>query len=402
MQITNHLSKELSKGKAWVLCSGTLEEYISSLSVEFFKYDIQRKIVENHFLDTLSKTIEEEMPMPAITLTSSVGYEKNSNTLELGTCEILDGLQRTFRLWAIWYMHRLSTQHNTTDTAEIYDLLSKDNAGKDILFTNVINKKAIRELYRNNGERINNIIEKYKIYTIVLNVWYGLTDEEIVKQMLILNAGQKSVTAIHQYELIYLRYFNQKEIELPAHVALLRQKEERYKDLSQNSRKVGMYALSTVMVAFQSYHLRKPLRVKRVNQLNFNDNSIPSEFSEGLVASALSNFIKVLYSLDSKISSLSDYARVWIAKDTTLSGIFAALGLSADPDSKYDDYTEVQDFVETLHTEDLDLPGFKDAYESLSSVSVNVGQAVRKAVFNGFSTYIAGHKIDWKRAFKSE
>src|SRR5689334_14198067 len=88
----------------WFLCKGSLSDYLENLKPSFYEYIIQRKIVKNKYLNTLVNTILAGEPVPIITLTTSnklIGISKgNIANLEMEDVEILDGLQRTFRLWA--------------------------------------------------------------------------------------------------------------------------------------------------------------------------------------------------------------------------------------------------------------------------------------------------------------
>ena len=99
MKITILREKKLQNGKKWYLAVCNLLEYIDSLKDEFFNYDIQRRIVKNSYLDKLWTTIYSGDPLPSITLTANVKGGVDNSSVE--DFEILDGLQRSFRLWAI-------------------------------------------------------------------------------------------------------------------------------------------------------------------------------------------------------------------------------------------------------------------------------------------------------------
>ena len=72
--------------------------------------EVQRKIVKNKYLDDLLTTIDLEEPLPNITLAYKDGI-KLTNTgsivLDDSKLDILDGLQRTYRLWAFWKIYTL-------------------------------------------------------------------------------------------------------------------------------------------------------------------------------------------------------------------------------------------------------------------------------------------------------
>ena len=94
-------SKQVGDGKKWFLCRGNLLEYLSELKKDFSSFTIQRRIVKNRFLDGLNNTIMSREPIPSFTLTYSKEMEIDAEqvNLDLDYVEILDGLQRTFRLW---------------------------------------------------------------------------------------------------------------------------------------------------------------------------------------------------------------------------------------------------------------------------------------------------------------
>jgi hypothetical protein len=402
MKVQTYSVKQLQDNRRWVLCSGKLSQYLSELNTEFFNFDIQRKIVDNHFLNSLYTSVENGMPFPAITLTSIVDFKEGTDDIDLNSCQIIDGLQRTFRLWSLWYTYELSLQHNVSSNTDVWSILSEDCIGKYIIETKVLNRTSLKELFT--GEKIEDskiyhIIKSFDSYDVIFNVWYNLSDEDVVKLMLILNAGQKSVSSIHQYELIYLRYFEHNKLNLPPKVKILRQREQSYAIIRTAEREIGTFALSSVMVAFQSYYKGKPLRVKQVNKIDFNDDVISSYFTNGMGSDALSNFIKCLYSLDSKIACINSYSKTWIAKDTTLSGIFAAIGQLTDANIDYDDFTFAEKYIESIQVEDLALDNFRSAYDSLSSVRVNVGSVVRNAIYKAFLTYVPGKQISWSNLF---
>lgn len=69
-------------------------------------------------------------------------------------------------------------------------------------------------------------IEAYRSFDIIINIWVNLSQEEIIRKMLTLNAGQKGVTSTHQFELLFLHFFE--SLELPKDVQLLREKDPDY------------------------------------------------------------------------------------------------------------------------------------------------------------------------------
>lgn len=397
--------KDIPNGKKYLLGNCNLYEFLTELPMDFFKFDIQRRIVENKFLDKLWDSVHNNIPIPAITLTS-IGPTPNTETqsLDINNCEILDGLQRTFRLWSLYHIHKKYQSHKDKNYREFYDILKNDDeGGKYIVNYKIINRTGLKILIENSdGEaRIDKILESFKRYELTLNIWFGLNDDEIVKQMLILNAGHKRVSKIHQFELIYLHYFENNNLNLPQGVKIMREKDDDYKLLtSPDTRQCGMYSLSSIMIAFLSYYSGRPQRVKPVNDINldYENIEIAPFFSEMLVGVALTSFIDLLYKLDIKFSEDRNLS-YWYSKDTTLSGIFAAFGSCVDSNMPYDDFTQLEQLINAIKAEDFKLEEYKRAYDNLASTTINVGTKVRNAIFYAVRDYISGKRIDWELAF---
>lgn len=263
MNITILREKDLQTGKKWYLAVCNLLEYIESLKDEFFNYDIQRRIVKNLYLDKLWTTISSGDPLPSITLTANVkGDIGNSSVDEF---EILDGLQRSFRLWAIKYLDDLLKRMNTQDVSVLIEEMRKDENGKRLLDSKVINRSILRKLLTDDKINIENLMNCYAQQDIVLNIWSGLNDEEIINKMLTLNAGQRSVSSTHQFELMFLHYF--KKLEVPKGVQIIRERDDEYFSVKKKERKCGQFIMSSIIIAIQSLIERKPVRIQTVNDL---------------------------------------------------------------------------------------------------------------------------------------
>lgn len=98
------LDKKQVEKKQWFLCKGNMLEYISTLKRDFSEFQIQRRIVRNGYLDGILKTVTDGEPMPTITLTCPQAIAIKNDSIEISpeNIEILDGLQRSFRLWVFW------------------------------------------------------------------------------------------------------------------------------------------------------------------------------------------------------------------------------------------------------------------------------------------------------------
>ena len=396
MNITILKEKKLQTGKKWYLAVCNLLEYIESLKDEFFNYDIQRRIVKNLYLDKLWTTISSGDPLPSITLTANVkGDIGNSSVDEF---EILDGLQRSFRLWAIKYLDDLLKRMNTQDVSVLIEEMRKDENGKRLLDSKVINRSILRKLLTDDKINIENLMNCYAQQDIVLNIWSGLNDDQIINKMLTLNAGQRSVSSTHQFELMFLHYF--KKLEVPKGVQIIRERDDEYFSVKKKERKCGQFIMSSIIIAIQSLIERKPVRIQTVNDLRTNDSVVEESSASFFTKDNLEAFINLLLELDKKFDN--DKIGSWIMKDTTLSGLFAAIGAVYNQEWTYN-VTLMLDFIHNkitvLNDDNINYNEFQGAYNNLSSVTVNIGNAVRKAVYIYFKNLFLNKPMSWQEAF---
>ena len=126
---------EAENGVKCFVCKAILENYISSLKPDFFEFDIQRGIVRNTYLNSLRDTILRKEVFPPISLTVSGEPSVEGSTLNVddNNTEILDGLQRTFRLWTYKQINDRVIEHKITDYHELVNVLKSDDLGKRII-----------------------------------------------------------------------------------------------------------------------------------------------------------------------------------------------------------------------------------------------------------------------------
>lgn len=388
--------KSLYSGEVeWRLALCNLYDYLSELRDDFFDFDVQRRIVSNSYLDKIGDSIINGEPLPAFTLTSkSIDVEKSE--LNLIETEILDGLQRTYRLWAVLFLYRM-VRNNPGCFDELYEAIRNSLEGKKLIDIKLISRSKIRELIENDFQKLNELIDAYKNTEIVINIWTGLSDEQIIKKMLTLNAGQRSVSSTHQFELLFLHYF--KKLELSKDVRIIREKDYDYGRVKRGNRKLGEYLMSSIVIALQSYIEQQPLRISQVNRLRIEDSIIPETSSYFFKRQNLYKFIELISGIDIRTSN-DPNLNSWIMKDTTLSGLFAALGKVCDSSDDFG-IGLMQRCLSKITGQNIDIHEFDKSYQRLSSVSTNVGNAVRKAVFHYFLALFKDSKISWTAAFTS-
>ena len=208
------------------VCKANLKDYIASLKPDFYEFEVQRGIVRNSYLDTLRQTISNKEPIPPISLTVSGEPVIDNQILKVKdeNSDILDGLQRTFRLWVYNYINNIVKSKNILTFSELVSELKSDDIGTRIIDFYFINAKFLKDFLPIGicAANIQSFIDGWENYNLIFYIWYGLDDKQVVRKMLELNAGQKPVTSTHQYELLYLHFFNNEKIQIPEGMQLIR------------------------------------------------------------------------------------------------------------------------------------------------------------------------------------
>ena len=87
-------------------------------------------------------------------------------------------------------------------------------------------------------------------------------------------------------------------------------------------------------------------------------------------------------------------------KDTTLSGIFAAVGkyLETKDNTAERKLQNINDCLNCIDLNNIQYEKFKVAYNNLSSTSINIGNVLRKGIFNYFLDLFEGKQTDWEKS----
>lgn len=385
----------LDAKQGWFLGKVSLLDYIESLTEENFNYDIQRGIVPNAFLDTILEAINDKKPLPPISIVTK-NIIMNSGSSCINGFNILDGLQRTFRLWIYYRLASLALQKNSDD----YRSITQEFRKTCDCYTMAVSPRQVRKLFNHESEvNIWNLKDKYAKYDLYLYIWTNLSTEQEIKQMIILNAGQKQMNLNHQFELMYMRLFSENTFDHDD-IKILRSKDGKIKN-----RKIGEYALSSVIIGIQSFINAKPMRLSRellYQDTDFStDINVPSAESF-FTRSFVQNFLDLLYELDKKISTNQENSD-WFAKDTTLSGMMAGIGetikiLHLGTNNILEGMRECISMINDIN--DFTIDKYDQSYDGLSSVKINIGLIVRKAVMNYTSDLLVNRHKSWDDAFK--
>ena len=397
--------------RQWMLCRGNLADYLGSLKKDFYNFSIQRKIVKNQYLDTLVTTIKQGDPIPLITLTYNEKDLKpvvgNDVNIDMNNVEILDGLQRTFRLWAhdvlIKEFENRNIQEPTSFAKEI-------KSNYPIFFdTGILSLTKVKNFYADNEfEQIKNAFRYFDVYFII---WVNLPPKKVIHKMLVLNAGQRSVSKTHQFELLFLYLWEDLQKEQLG-INLYREKDEVANKVKSGERNAGDYMFTSVIVGLRSYLEKKPLRVS-IDDLDVSELS-QEESSSGInedifSADFIRSFLKHIKEIDKAvIAKEGDEGKKWFVKDTTISGMLAGLGeyLQLNEKSSLDYLNQTTDkgfkeLLEKSNTIGFNLSEFKEQYNILSSRSVNIGNFIRKVVMNYTVALLRNEKPSWQNIFNS-
>ncbi len=410
MNLTILDSKALNN-KQWLLCKGSLNEYLENLKPEFYKFSIQRKIVKNQYLDSLVKTIKSGDPIPLITLTYNDPSFSISDvrdiTIDMGNVEILDGLQRSFRLWAYYVLIK---EYERTRITNPTSFAKEIKTNYPIFFdTGIVNLSKIKTLYADGEfEKIKSAYNGFEIYFII---WANLTPQQVINKMLVLNAGQRSVSKTHQFELLFLYLWEELQTELP-NIHLYREKDEDSNRVKAGERSAGDYMFTSVIVGLRSFLEKKPLRVS-VYDLDFSDLNNDESYREidetVFNAEFIRSFLKCIREIDETIiDEEGDEGKKWFVKDTTLSGLLAGIGEYVGVSNDMDVATIQQiaergfrELKEKSHDVGFNLSDFKEQYNVLSSRSVNIGDFIRKVIMHYTIALLKGEQKSWESIFRS-
>mgnify|MGYP005846577757 FL=1 len=190
-----------------ILSRMSLQDYVNALPSSYQDYDVQREIVSNVYLDHLVDTVLNRRHIPPIVLVVENGdYNIQNDVLGLASFKILDGLQRTFRLQAIrktidFCCENLDPQSNYLSWSKFKFSRSFSNQLHEF-DSNTEVLRAVVEVFQREGKE--SLLKTFTENNQWFEIWIGLTPQDEVRKMLMLNAGHKPVKTRHQLELLFL------------------------------------------------------------------------------------------------------------------------------------------------------------------------------------------------------
>lgn len=389
----------------WWLCRVSLWDYLEAVKPEkAFDFEIQRGIVKNIYLDTILDSVVLGEPFPPLTLLVE-NTKIESSSLIIDEFCILDGLQRTYRLWIYKQIIEMS---------KVTDLFGNSwKSLHEVTFemrkrfpeaTQVIPYAVLRRMFSSESNIfLEKLEEAFKSFNLYLYVWGNLTEKEIVNKMLLLNAGQMRVSLQHQYELMFLRVFS----DLHTPITLVRTKEPDYMEVKRGMRQPGQFLFTTLVIGLRSFIECKPVRLDR--RFNLSDEGCISEEDASFYfdKSFLEQFLNLIFRFDKKLSISDDAFKKWFVKDTSISSILGAIGYcirqNSIDENEFRNKTiqELESILTTVfrNSSIFKLDDFERQYSRLSSVRINIGSVLRKAIFHYSKCLIEKKPISWEQAF---
>ena len=404
----------IGEQKGCYLCSINLYDYLANIGDDFDKFDVQRKIVNNKFLDSLARTVFTNEHIPIITLVVLECPFENQSEKEISVDQfrILDGLQRTWRLNAIkklseWLIENYETNENIRDKFVNGNMrsLTKEKRN-EIIKCGVADYKQAKniasQIIETVGiERVKECLQNKKQW---FEIWYGLNMDEIVNKMLLLNAGHKSVTMRHQVELLYYDWFE--IFSDTSGIKIVRDKDAESPVKFVAERSVRMYRFSDLVMATIAFvdGMYKTAQASFVEEVYLNTKSDDRLGENAEFYKEVMNFIG---NIDELLYEKYDNAgRVWFGRENNIEAFMGAVGKFC-----WDKYTKdeigigLKDVYEKICSkiEMLNLQDFESGKEYLSSSKINIGQTTKRIVYNVVNDILNENierPIDWKTEFE--
>lgn len=321
--------KQIEGHQSWFLGKISLWDYLSAVEPNNYEFEVQRGIVKNRYLDSILVSINRKEVIPPITITTNEFKLTGDNyiTIENGKFNILDGLQRTYRLWLYKKLFEISILNKDLfGECNVHTVVSELKTAEYYL-PGVISVTQIKDILNtDNPINISIIPQIYKDFDIYMYIWSNLSEKETVNKMLILNAGQRKVSVNHQYELMFLQVL--KDMHLPDNISLIREKDPQYGSIRRGNREIGEYIFSSTIIGIQSLIEGRPIRLSPDNiEIGVEDNYISKDKVDIFFNQPFLNiYLNSLIDLDRSLYNYGDEYKKWFVKDTTISGIMGAIG----------------------------------------------------------------------------
>jgi len=382
------LSNYSEKDAICYFSEANLYEYLENLDEKYDEYDIQRGIVNNHFLEKLANTLKNKEFIPAIILVSNKNIEVNNSReffIEKGKFKILDGLQRTMRLKKLLE----ATKFIEKFRADIKDLSSI----------------KLRKFFREENKKLGFKTEADYIIKAIKNnlsiedfnrvqwfeIWNNLDREQQIHKMILFNAGHKSMDIKHQLELIFLNaielekydkcdYDNEIKRCEKEEVCLIHSKNISTRSFYNKKRKNDIH-FTLLIDAIIALEYKKPFKIDQKSILNFQESYEEYEIIQKIVSKHIEKLIELFSFLDNLFCRYYDEKGLeLLGRESVIIGLFAAIG----------NYISINDFDSSI--EDIknklsnnikffDLNEFEQMKRNVDVTSFNIGDIMKETVY---------------------
>lgn len=390
------------------LSSINLKEYIENLPIDYKDYEVQREIVSNVYLDNLVNTVLRKYHIPPIVLIAEEAQVK-AEKLVIEKFKILDGLQRTFRLNAIWKTINLFTSEivNSNSIFQLSKLQLSRKYSTQLQDIDSSTKilQVIIEFYKTNTSKDFAIEQTYSLNNQWFEVWTGLEPEQEVNKMLVLNAGHKPVKLKHQLELIFTNLLPILQRISEPKFSVIREKQKSAIQFSKN-RSVGEFHFSHLISSILSLKEGKAVTtnsalIQKLQNSEFSSEEDAYYFSY----SFLSEFISSIVNIDKEIASLYKGDGVkWFGREVALVGTFGAIGFFLHHNDPNESALKIINSKLIPNIPLLNLSEFESVRNQQNLAKINIGLANKNAIFNAIYDILidkAEAEINWDKYFNS-
>lgn len=368
------------------LVRARLQDYLHALPTDFDRFHIQRDRTNNVYLDRLIDTVIKRGHIPTIVLIANKIDIKNGKATGL---KILDGLQRTLRLKVIADSIELAANVQPNDTrTQVLREYGRQLNEKNIDASAFL--RVIDEARKDSLEALASRLNEDQWFEI----WAGLSEEDQVTKMLLLNAGHKPVKTRHQLELLFLGVLPRLEVEEKRGFKVVREKEQSSIVFSKN-RGQGEFHFAAIVAALVAFFLGKPVttNTELISELQNDDseNSI-RRIIEGFTYKFAKQLVAFLVDLDSLLESKEGHSGTqWLGREVVLVGIFAALG-DFCRDSRIPPQKAFTLLLSNLEKTKLNLQQFEHERKGQDLARINLGVANKRAVFQAIQSVMSEEK----------
>lgn len=379
------------------LIKSSISEYLSSLPEDYASYDVQRAIVGNSYLDKLVLTILNKRHIPSITLVLDDNKSLKANKIE--NFKILDGLQRTHRLKIINDTKNLLLEKIILDTESLSEFQLKRKYRSELVAIGsssyiLIELKRFYDIY-GSAALEDCFTQNYQWF----EAWSGLSASEQVQKMLLLNAGHKPVNIRHQLELLFNNTYSMLAEVKAGHIKISREKDISSASHSKQ-RNVGEFHFSHLISSLISYAEGKPISTNSsfIESIQ-NDKEKHSELTEIFTYEFLESFVRALYEIDAAAERKFGHDGVqWMGRDTSLSGMFGALGAKSETPEQF--ISDCEKLAKNF--ENCDIFSYETARKNIDLAKINIGAVSKRIIFKSFINLIESDfskPINWRMAF---